>query len=206
VATSDEVWTYRPRSAVPAVVAVWVLAVGLTAAQGVAGSAATLRAVPFGLAAALAGWLVFYRPHVRVDAAGVRVVNPLRSYDVPWEALIEITTRYTCTLVTPTGRVEMFAAPGPSRQTAVAATVVDLRHHGRAAVEGRRSISIGELPRSASGTVAAVVRRRWQERVEAGLVELGVADSTPVARRTDRRAAGLLAALVAVGLLAVLIR
>lgn len=202
--TSDEVWTYRPRSAIPATAGVWLLAVGMTAAQGATGgTAGVLRALPFALAGALAGWLVFYRPFVRVDERGVHVVNPLRSYEVPWEALVDIRTRYVCTLVTPHRAIEVFAAPGPGRHVAATATAADLRRPGGSGRDQHLPLDVGALPRTASGTVAGMVRRRWQELVESEQLEPGLADVVEVPRTTDRRAIGALVGLLVLGVLLV---
>jgi hypothetical protein len=197
VPTSDSDWTYRPRSAIPATVAVAVVAAGLAFAQWVDGGAAGLaRALPFALAAGLAGWLVFGRPLVRVTDEGVRVVNPLVRYDVPWAALIQVRTRFACTFVTPQRTVQAFAAPGPGRYAAAMATVVDLRAAGSAPDRG---LDLGELPAAASGQVAAVVRRRWTELAESGRLALGEADETPIPRRWDVASTAALAVLLAVG-------
>lgn len=202
--TSDEVWTYRPRSAIPATVGVWLLAAGMTAAQGATGGAAgALRALPFALAGALAGWLVFYKPYVQVADSGIHVVNPLRTYDVPWGALVDIRTRFTCTLITPNAVVEVFAAPGPGRHVAASSTAADLRRPGRGRGSQQLPMDVGELPRSASGTVAGVVRRRWQELVETDRLEPGLADVIEVPRSTDRRALAALVGLLVVGTLLV---
>lgn len=195
--TNDSDWTYRPRSAVPATVTVAVVAVGMAFAQWVEGGAAALgRALPFALAGALAGWLVFGKPSVRVGDDGVHVVNPVVSYDVPWAALIQVRTRFTCTFVTPHRTVQAFAAPGPGRYAAAMATVVDLRTAGGTPSRG---VDLGELPAAASGQVAAVVRRRWQALAENGLLPLGEADETPVARRWDLAPVLALAALLLTG-------
>ena len=202
--TADLDWTYRPRSSVPTTVAIAVVAAGLAFAQWAVGGAADLvRALPFALAGGFAGWLMFYKPHVRVADDGVRVVNPLATYDVPWAALIQVRTRFACTFVTPHRSVQAFAAPGPGRYAVAMATVVDLRTAG--GVPGR-GIDLGDLPAAPSGQVAAVVRRRWQDLVEGGGLAQGEADGTPVTRRTDWRSAALLAALLALGVVLQLAR
>ena len=195
--TADLDWTYRPRSSVPTTVAIALVAAGLAFAQWASGGVADLvRAAPFALAGAFAGWLVFYRPHVRVADDGVHVVNPLVGYDVPWAALIQVRTRFVCTFVTPRRAVQAFAAPGPGRYAVAMATVVDLKTQG--AIPGR-GLDLGELPSAPSGQVAGVVRRRWQELSEGGRLALGEADETPVARRWDVRSALVLAVLLVVG-------
>ena len=193
--TSD--WTYRPRSSVPAFVATILVAAGLAFAQWVDGGArALLQALPFALAGAVAGWLVFGRPRVRVSDDGVHVDNPLASYDVPWAALVQVRTRFACTFVTPHRAVQAFAAPGPGRYTAAMATAVDLRAAGH---DPRIGADIGDLPSAPSGQVARVVRQRWQALSESGALALGEADETPVTRRVDVRALVALVVLLALG-------
>ena len=202
--TSDNDWTYRPRSAVPGFVATAVVAAGLAFAQAVEGGVrGLLEALPFALAGALVGWLVFGKPLVRVADEGIDVVNPLASYHVPWAALILVRTRFACTFVTPHREVQAFAAPGPGRYTAATATVVDLRATGRNPKVGA---DLGELPIGASGQVATVVQRRWKALTESGAVTLGEADETPVTRRFDVPALAALVALLALGVALQLVR
>lgn len=196
--TSDSDWTYRPRSAVPATVTVALVAAGLAFAQWAEGGWADLgRALPFALAGGLAGWLVFYRPLVRVSDDGVHVVNPLTRYDVPWAALIQVRTRFTCTFVTPHRSVQAFAAPGPGRYAAAMATAVDIRSAGGVPSRG---VDLGELPAAASGQVAGVVRRRWEALAESGRLPLGEADETPVVRTVAVGEAVALGVLLVVGI------
>lgn len=205
MSTNDEIWTYRPRSAWVTTAAVWLVAGGATAAQAYEGPAALLRALPLGLAGVLLGWLVFWRPRVSVGADGVDVVNPFQRATVPWAALIDVTTRYTCTLVTPHRSVQVFAAPGPGRHAAAQATAADLRTQAAGARDGRRAVSVGELPGSPSGVVATQVRRRWEALAESGALEAGVADETPVTVHVDVRALAALGGLLALGLVAQLL-
>lgn len=196
--TSDDDWTYRPRSSVPAFVTTVVVAAGLTFAQVLDGGPRALaQALPFALAGALAGWLLFGKPLVRVRREGVRVVNPLATYDVPWAALIQVRTRFACTFVTPHRTVQAFAAPGPSRYSAALAVASDLRTRGGIPRTG--TADLGELPTAASGQVATVVMRRWRDLVESGGLALGEADETPVARRVDVRSLVALVVLLALG-------
>jgi hypothetical protein len=204
VPTSDNDWTYRPRSAVPAFAGTAVVAIGLALAQAADGGVrALLEALPFALAGILAGWLVFAKPYVRVADDGIHVVNPVASYHVPWAALILVKTRFACTFVTPHREVQAFAAPGPGRYTAATATVVDLRATGRNPKVGA---DLGELPIGASGQVATVVHRRWKALVESGALELGEAEDTPVARHLDVPALAALVALLALGVVLQLVR
>lgn len=193
----EQQWTYRPRSSAVLTGATWLVAVGLTTAEVLAGGAAAgLRVLPAALLVALLGWAVFYRPHVAVDDAGVLVVNPLSTTRVPWAALIDVRTRFTCTLVTPRASVEVFAAPGPGRHSAASATAQDVRAVARGAADGRGAVSIGELPGSPSAVVAHHVRERWAALVETGRLEAGLADETPVERRTHGRLLAAVAVLL----------
>ncbi|GEL94881.1 PH domain-containing protein [Cellulomonas composti] len=201
--TDDETWTYRPRSAVPITIGGWLVVAGFTAAQAYGGGVAALgRALPLALAACLTLWLVFYRPTVALDEAGVHVVNPFTTSDIPWAALVEIRTRYACTFVTPHRVVEAFAAPGPGRHVAGRASVVDLRAVRDSAFDGMRSVSIGEIGSSSSAIVATETRRRWEHLVESGELELGVADEMPVAHGLELAA---IAAVVALGSLGIVL-
>lgn len=176
------------------------MACGYAAAQAMAaGPAGLARALPFALVIGYLGWRTFWHPRVTVTEAGVEVVNPLRTTEIPWPALIDVRTRYTCTFVTPRRSVGAFAAPGPGRHTATQVSWSDLRGRapGTAAPDG--SVAIGELPGSASAVVADHVRRRWATLAEAGGLALGTADETPVRVRVDGRALGVLGVLLAIG-------
>ena len=195
--TSDNDWTYRPRSSVPAFVATVAVAAGLAFAQVVdGGTRGLVQALPFALAGALAGWLVFAKPRVHVRDDGIDVENPLASYHVPWAALVLVRTRFACTFVTPHRAVQAFAAPGPGRHAAAMASAVDLRAAGR---DPKLGADLGELPSAPSGQVARVVRQRWEALSESGALALGEADETPVTRRVDVRGLVVLAVLLALG-------
>ncbi|UJP41214.1 PH domain-containing protein [Cellulomonas palmilytica] len=196
----DETWTFRPRSAAWITGGTWLVVAGFAgAAVAEGGAGALLRAVPFTAAAALVTWLLAYLPHVRLDDEGIHVVNPFVTHHVPWEALIEIRTRFTCTFVTPGRKVEAFAAPGPGRHAATRAASVDLRHAHATAFDPARSVSIGEIGHSPSAVVATEARRRWERLVEGGELELGVADEVPVRRELHTTGLVTVVALVALG-------
>ena len=183
--------------------AAWALLVGMVAAAWVDdGAAAGLRLLPAALGLGVVAWLVFWHPAVVVDDDGITLVNPLRTVHVPWAALIQVQTQYALTLHTPNGRYRAWAAPGPGRHQVVTSVDGDLAGLPRGTFDGRGSVAIGDLPSAPSGEVAAVIRRRWDHLTEHGLVELGVADDTPVQRSLNAPAAVLLG-LCAVGLLVV---
>jgi len=196
----DETWTFRPRSAAWTTGGSWLVVAGFTGSAAAEGGAqALLRALPLTAAVALLVWLVCWRPAVRLDAEGVHVVNPFVTSHVPWEALIEIRTRFACTFVTPRRKVEAFAAPGPGRHAAAHAAAVDLRHAPRQAFDASRSVSLGEVGGSPSAVVATQTRRRWERLVEDGELELGVADEVPVRRAVHWPGLAAVVGLAALG-------
>jgi hypothetical protein len=175
----------------------WAVIAGLTAARGFEdGTTAVLRALPLALGLGLLAWLVFWHPRVEVTDDGVVLVNPLRTIEVPWPALINVETQYALTLVTPGGRYRAWAAPGPGRHQVVTAGTDELVGMSRQARDSRGAVAIGDLPGAPSGRVAALVRRRWEHLVESEQLRIGVADQTPVVTRWNAPAIGLLAASV----------
>lgn len=166
------------------------------------GAGAALRLLPGTIGLGVLAWLVFWHPAVTVDDDGVTLVNPLRTIRVPWAALIQVQTQYALTLHTPQGRFRSWAAPGPGRHQVVTSVDGDLVGLPRGSFDARGSVAIGDLPSAPSGQVAAVIRRRWAHLAEHGLLELGVADDTPV-RRTWNAPATVLLGVCAVGLLGV---
>jgi phage baseplate assembly protein gpV len=105
-----------------------------------------------------AAWAMYWRPEVRVDAAGVHVVNVFRTVDVPWPAIDEVDTRWALTLVTRLGDVRAWAAPAPGRQVMRRARPEDRRMGGT-----RRGdvVRPSDLPQTESGAAAQIVRQRW---------------------------------------------
>lgn len=87
------------------------------------------------------GWAAFWRPLVEVSDGGVRVVNTLRTTEVPWPALEEVEGRYGLRLVTAYGVVQAWGAQAPS---------------GRSRA------------RSQDSEAAVVVRERWEALRVAG--------------------------------------
>jgi hypothetical protein len=112
-------------------------------------------------------WAIFWRPHVVVSDAGVRLVNVTRTIDVPWPALIELDTRYALTLTTSYGRFAAWAAPAPGAGAALRSSMRSRSRRDPADGDIQTS-SMGELAGTASGDAAFVVRRRWEQLRAAG--------------------------------------
>lgn len=192
-------WRYRPRSNIVFAVAMAGAAV-VTLVAGVQ-SGELVRFLPWVVAVAAAGWAAFVRPAVIVDAEGVTLVNPLRTIQVPWPALINVTTRYAMTLHTPTGKYAAWAAPGPGRYAVRDATNSDVL----AVARRGETIALGDLPTAPSGLAAFQVRRRWQVLVESDELLAGEADTTPVRVQVDWPLVTVLGAAVILGLVTALI-
>lgn len=136
-------------------------------------------------AAALIGylaWAALWRPGIRVGDDGVDVRNVSHTVHVPWAALIQVDTRFALTLATPTHRYAVWAAPAPSALRLMFAgrgeTVRERGHVGD-------NVRPGDLLGTDSGDAAMLVRDAWTRRIDAGLIEIGVADDTPARRRWD---------------------
>lgn len=194
-------WSYRSRSnAVFGAMAALVL-IGWAWAALEAGGTALLLQLPWIAAAAVGTWLAFGRPHVTVHDDGVTLVNPLRTVEVPWAALIDVSTQFALTLRTPRGKYAAWAAPGPGRHAATQSVASDVT----AVAKGRGAVAIGDLPTAPSGVVAFQVRTRWQRLVESGALEAGVADQVPVRVTIAWAWVAALGGCVLLGVVAVLV-
>ena len=147
----------RGLAVVVAVFAV-VLVVFVVATSGVGDAVAT---VPWVLLFSTCCWAIFWNPCVVVSDGGVRLVNVTRTIDVPWPAIENVETRYALTLVTAYGRYAAWAAPAPSAGGALRNS---MRSRQRVVDRGAEveAVTMGEVPGTASGDAARIVRRRWE--------------------------------------------
>ncbi|WP_108717999.1 PH domain-containing protein [Miniimonas sp. S16] len=171
-------WTFRPRGNYAWAVLTASVAAGWLWAAAESGPRDLTGALPWAALVALAGWLAFVRPRVDVTPHGVTLVNPLRTVHVPWEALIQVSTRHAMTLHTPHGRYAAWAAPGPGRHGTSVATVADVRRVARGG--SAAGVGFGDLPTAPSGVAAHQVRVRWQRLVETGQLDAGQAETALV--------------------------
>lgn len=162
-------------------VVVWLFCGGAVAAVFASGLGDSAEYLPLIAFVAYLTWAGLWRPAVRIDEHAVTIVNVLSTVTVPWPALIAVETRYALTLVTPNGRYTATAAPAPGRL----ATALSRRDLTRVAAHTGPDGSMrpGDLPNTDSGAAAYLVRDYWERLVTAERIELGVADTTPVARR-----------------------
>ncbi len=133
-----------------------VAIVVFVAATGSLGEA--LLTLPWVLLFAACCWAIFWNPRVVVSDGGVRLVNVTRTIDVPWPSITDIETRYALTLVTAYGRFAAWAAPAPSAGGALRTA---MRSRPRAVDGDVEAVTMGEVPGTASGDAAMIVRRRW---------------------------------------------
>ena len=161
---------------------------------------AALRTAPALALLPALGWLLFVRPAVVVDDAGVELRNVLRTVHVPWAAIRRVDTKYALTLSTASGDFAAWAAPAPSRRSVLDAGPGDVSHLPGTTYLGGGARP-GDLLTSASGEAAAYIRRRSEELREAGALDDPRAPSAVVTRwhPVPALAVAVLAAAAVVG-------
>jgi hypothetical protein len=160
---------FRPTFGRGLTVVVAVLgAATLTFIAATSGLGDALVTVPWVLLFTTCCWAFFWNPRVVVSDGGVRLVNVTRTIDVPWPSITDVETRYALTLVTAYGRFAAWAAPAPSAGGALRTA---MRSRPRA-VDGKvEAVTMGEIPGTASGDAAMIVRRRWDRLRADGFLE-----------------------------------
>lgn len=156
-----------------------VAAFGVVVTLVVAGPGALVGATPL-LFVAFLGWLLFWRPAVVVLDSGVTLENPYRTIDVPWDALVQVDTRYALTLITPRKKYPAWAAPAPGIWGGRNARPEHLKGLPGTTYGPGSSVRPGDLKNTDSGIAAALVRTRWQSLVESGHIEPGRAEDALV--------------------------
>ncbi|MCU1447807.1 PH domain-containing protein [Cryobacterium sp.] len=74
---------------------------------------------------------VFLRPGIRLNSAGITVVNPLWTTEVPWGAVTDVTTRFVVAVETTDGRrVRSWGAPTAARTRPAGARPAGARPSG----------------------------------------------------------------------------
>ncbi|ROR90578.1 PH domain-containing protein [Nocardioides aurantiacus] len=119
----------------------------------------------------LLGWAAFWRACVEVSDGGVRVVNTLRTVEVPWPALEEVEGRYGLRLRTAYGTVQAWAAQAPSGTQRARGEPGPAAVRVQARLEALRAaghLDDGRLERPD-------LRRTWHSGTLAGVAVLAVA-------------------------------
>jgi hypothetical protein len=171
---------FRPVRFSPAfgrVLTVVVAAVGLAALGGFVATGdldGLLRHGPLPLLLITLVWAMFWAPELRVEEHEVTVRNVLRTVHVPWNAIERIDTKFSLTLYTPQGKIDVWAAPAPSRYAVPTMTEHDARRVAESARAAGGSIRPGDALSTSSGAAAHVIRLHWEQ-----LRDEGVLDAAP---------------------------
>ena len=120
------------------------------------------------------GFALFWLPEVRVASSEVTVRNVFRTFHVPWEAIEKFDTKYSLTLTTSERTISAWASPAPNRYAASTAAPSDARIAGGAGRSGGGAIRPGDLPSTASGAAAFLIRRHLEDLREDGLLGDGL--------------------------------
>ena len=162
---------YRAASA-PWLTGFLVILGGVVAATGWGQNALlTVASLTSGAALAGLGYALYWRPRMEIHGFGVRIINPLRTVDVPWAHIIDVRTRFTVTVVTETGSHSCFGLPAAGPGSALrSGTQGVTQAHPLARADG--SVRTGDLAGTRSGTAANDIRALWQRKIDTG--ELGV--------------------------------
>lgn len=131
---------------------------------------ASLAVAVSALVVSAIAYIYFVSPKVTVTDESILVQNPWREHTVPWGALIDVDTRFQLTLVTPQGRVHALGAPSPGGFSAMRAKPDRDRTTREVQTRQAGGMRPGDLPGSASGSMALVIRGHWQDLVEAGTI------------------------------------
>jgi Bacterial PH domain len=149
-------------------------------------------------------WATFWRPRVEVSDGGVRIVNVMRTIDVPWPAITGIDTRWALTLLTAYGKFTAWAAPargrGPVRRAMRADTFPLGRTPATSPDRGPHEVAPG-----AAREAAEIVSQHWERLRAEGHLDNPVLEHerVPVRWHVETIAVGLvLVGLVVVGLTA----
>lgn len=167
---SADVVEYRPAfGRVLAVVVATACGVGLVTAL-VTDPGALLPSLAPMLLAVVAVWAAYWRPAVIVSPAGVELRNVTRTIELPWPSIKRVDTRFALTLHTAYGDYAAWAAPAPSRARVAMSGPDDVAHLPSSSAGPGGTVRPGDLTSAASGQAALLVRTRWEELRDAGLL------------------------------------
>ena len=166
MATRREGVTLRATSSTVVFIAILVVCVVLLGDAALRGRwDVVLAALP---AAGLAVWVavvVFARPCLRLDDAGLSIVNVLRTTDAPWSAVDDVTTRHEVVVTLKGGaRIRCWGAPTTARSRPAAAPSADDRDRnltGRVGGSSAHRVIDDVWSRHADDTAAGEISRTW---------------------------------------------
>lgn len=135
---------------------------------------------------------LYWLPSLRVEEHEVTVRNVFSTVHIPWPAIQRIDTKWALSLHTTQGTVDAWASPAPNRYASQSAT----RASARIAHEGSGFFPRpGDLLETESGAAAHVIRRRWDDLRESGMLDAG-AEPGSVRRNIHWRTIAVLGVLV----------
>jgi hypothetical protein len=152
-------------------VTIVLMAIAAVISLVVAGDSATLlRGVAGPLLAGYAAWMILWQPAVHISDGGVRLENVFRSVHVSWPAIQRVDTKWSLTLYTAFGSFAAWAAPAPGRHSQLSVDPANTRHLPDASYVGG-ALRPGDVPGTASGDAATIIRQRLQSLQEAGFLD-----------------------------------
>jgi hypothetical protein len=138
-------------------------------------------------------YVLFWVPLLVVGPAQVVIVNPTRTYEITWPAVLDIQTKWGLTLVTPKGKVNAWASPAQNRYSSLSRFSRDaLGRPGMTSERAKRAAT--RPPSSIAGLAPLMITKQWEEYRDRGL--LGQVEGAGVVVRWHRVTLVLLAALV----------
>jgi hypothetical protein len=168
---SADVVEYRPAFGRVLAVVVAVLGLGGLVTGLVADAGATWPYVAPVVLVVLWVWAAYWRPAVLVSPAGVELRNVTRTIELPWPTIQRVDTRYALTLHTAYGDYAAWAAPAPGRTRVATSGKGDVADLPGSTAGPGGTVRPGDLASSASGQAAIIVRRRWEELRDAGVLD-----------------------------------
>ncbi|WP_207453495.1 PH domain-containing protein [Herbiconiux sp. SYSU D00978] len=124
-------------------------------------------------------WALFWRPELAVEEHAITMRNVFRTHHLPWAAIQRIDTKWALVLFTEQGAYTAWAAPAPSRFAVGNVDPNDLRVISGSALPRGEAVRPGDVPSTASGAAAFVVRRHLVDLQE----DDAFAGLSPEARR-----------------------
>lgn len=206
---TSEPQVFRSRLNQVLAVALWVVAGAMCLAAALSADPEAWRNLSFaGLLAAIA-WAALWAPQVGVDDDGVALRNVTHTAVVPWDAIIEVDTKFALSIRTPRRAYSAWAAPAPGRYSSRVALHTRRRKATptdgdvlAAEVVGERT---SDLPRTDSGNAAILVRSRWQRLLNEDRITIGAAETSPVQIKLHVATLGLLTVLGAASILSAVV-
>jgi hypothetical protein len=140
---------------------------------------------------------MFWFPRLDILEHEITVKNVLSTVHVPWPAIERIDTKYALTLYTPKGKVTAWASPAPNRYASTRITRGDVSALSESAYGPGRSVRPGDSLTSESGVAAQIIRARWEQLRDDGLLDNPKIDESAFRRDIHWSTIAVLAALLA---------